>query len=375
MRIAGKTGWTTFLAFLTLLALQGCSTAPKVGSEAVFFPPAPNPPRIQYLTSINDSTDIQGKSSQFSLVAFGGQDTEKLKGLYKPYGILSHGGKIYICDIGAGNVIIIDPAEKKFDFLKGNYSLGKLKKPANVAIDKEGLMYVADAARKEIVVFNPQGDYVTAFGKSLAMKPADVAVDDDILYVLDISQHEIKLLDRKTGDYLRSIGRRIDGQDGIALATNMCLDKDGFIYVTNLGSGKVLKMDRDGHILMTMGQLGDFVGQFARPKGITVDDKGRIYVVDNGHQNVQIFNSQSRILAFFGDPGLPKGSLNLPIGITVTTDNLDFFRKYADPSFELESLILVANQYGESKISVYGLGHRVGEEPGSDVPETKEAEK
>lgn len=369
-------GTIRFALFLfCFLLFQGCSSKPKVALDPVFFPPAPNPPRIQYLTSINDSTDIEGKSGRLSLIAFGGQDTEKIKNIFKPYGVHTHQGKIYICDIGAANVIIIDPAQKKFDFLKGNYSIGKLKKPANLALDDQRTMYVADAARKEIVVYNAAGEFVAAYGKELGMKPADVAVFEDRLYVLDIANHEIKILDKATGKFVRSIGKKTEGEDRIALATNLTLDKAGFLYVTNIGTGKVLKMDRDGHVLSTMGQFGDFVGQFARPKGIAVDEQGRVYVVDNGHQNVQVFNAENRILIFFGDPGLPHGSLNLPIGISVTSDNLDYFSRYADPTFTIESLIFVANQYGENKISVYGLGHRKGDEPGPDLAETKQDSK
>ena len=34
------------------------------------------------------------------------------------------------------------------------------------------------------------------------------------------------------------------------------------------------------------------------------------------------------------------------------------FQKYAAPDFVLEELVIITNQLGVKKISVYGLGHR-----------------
>ena len=87
--------------------------------------------------------------------------------------------------------------------------------------------------------------------------------------------------------------------------------------------------------------------------------------MDGGQQNVQVFNETGRILVFFGDPGLLRGSLNLPVGIAVTKDNLDYFQKMAAPGFVLEAVILVTNQYGAEKVSVYGLGQMQGQDGGA----------
>lgn len=350
-------GLITTLSLLLLLTLSGCAEK-IVKSAPVFFPPPPNPPRIQYLMGISSSTDIEDKKSNFVFIATGKEEVNATKSISKPYGITSHNGKIYLCDIGVGNVIIIDLAQKSFEYLKGNYNVGKLKKPANLAVDKDGNLYVADVLRHEVVVFNAAGDFLRAFGKEEDMKPSDVAVDGESVYVLDIqkNRNEIRIFDRQSGRLLRSIGKSTAEQEGLAIPTNFTLDRKGFIYTTNAGSGKIIKLDRDGHILLSFGEMGDIIGKFARPKGIAVDYEDRIYVVDGGLQNVQIFNDKGRLLAFFGDPGLLRGSLNLPVGITVTRDNLDYYQKLAAPGFILEAAILVSNQYGDEKISVYGLG-------------------
>lgn len=277
-------------------------------------------------------------------------------------------GKIYVCDIGVGNVVIIDPIKKSFEYLKGNTNVGKLKKPANIAADADENLYVADVARKEIVVYNSAGNFIRAFGKETDMKPTDVAVDGDLVYVLDLQKknNEIKIFDRKSGELKQSIGKMAANGEGLDMPTNFTFDNNGFLYATNSGSGKVIKFDKDGHILLSFGELGDVIGKFSRPKGIAVDHENRIYVVDGGNQNVQVFSEKGRLLIFFGDPGLLRGSLNLPVSISVTRDNLEYYQKLAAPGFILEAVMLITNQYGAEKISIYGLGQMQGAESGAE---------
>lgn len=346
------------LLFFLLSACTGPEVARPQGS--VFFPPAPNPPRLQYLTKISSSSDIDGKKlGGLSIIAVGNTRAEKPKPIIKPYGITVRNGKLYVCDTSPGRLIVIDPARKSFEFLKGNYSFGKLKKPISSEIDSDGNLYVADTVRKEVVVYGPSGNFLRAFGKGLEMKPVDVAIYGDYLYVLDLNNHDIKILDRKSGKHLDTIGKSSNEEHLLSLPISIDTDPKGSLYISNMTSGKIINLDRDGHLLGEFGKLGDGFGQFGRPKGLAVDDQGRIYVVDAAHQNVQIFDKNGRLLMFFGDPGLPFGSLNLPAGIAVTSQGIDNYKEYIDPAFEVEQLIFVTSQFGPAKISVYGLGKMI----------------
>ena len=91
-----------------------------------------------------------------------------------------------------------------------------------------------------------------------------------------------------------------------------------------------------------------------------MDLKGRVFVVDAGSQTCQIFDPEGRLLLYFGAPdsGGPDGAgtLGLPAAVCVDYENLARFQKYAAPGFILEELILISNQFGPHKISVFGLG-------------------
>ena len=176
-----------------------------------------------------------------------------------------------------------------------------------------------------------------------------------------------------------------DAKDRYALPESLPLswvDFDAAAPVAGLRVGYVkhgshgFEMDRTGKVMKAFGETGDRPGQFVRPKGIAVDDDGLIYVVDAGHQVVQIFNQDAQLLMFFGERGSKAGTLNLPADIAISRDNLEYFREFADPSFEVEQLIFVTNQAGPRKISVYGFGHPKGSDqqnnttmpPGNNAP-------
>ena len=344
-----------------ILLLGGCA-AQVVKKEPLFFPAPPNEPRIQFLTSISTSQDVEDPKS--SLLSFLGGDSgsNQARSIIRPYGVHYANGKLYVCDTqGTTTIAIIDFKKKSFEYLKENTGPGKLKKPVNFAVDKDGSLYVADTIKKSVLIYNPSGTYVGSIGGSqLDIKPVDVALDDEFIYVLDLKDSDIKLFDRKSREFVRSIGGHEDStQEALALPTNFTIDDKGILYVTNLGDFTVKLYDRDGHFISKFGKLGDSFGEFARPKGVAVDKEGRIWVVDGAFQNVQVFDANHHLLVFFGDPPRPYGALNLPAGITVTSDGLDYFKKFAEPDFILEEVVFVANQMGDSMISVYGLGHKV----------------
>lgn len=341
-----------------LILLSACA-GQKKAQGPVFFPPAPNLPRIQYLTGITSSQDVEGAASSLSLLSFGGADQKKLRPIIKPYGVAAAKGKIYVADI-AGQVLIIDLPNKSFEKLKGDNGVGKLKKPINLAVDAQGFLYVADNGRKEVLVYDAQGEFVRSVGRDFDLTPGSVAVDEDRIYILDVRKGFIQVVDRVSFERVKEIGKNDDPAQSLSLPISMALDGKGVLHVTNAGTGKVMSFDRDGHFLSSFGQMGDGFGQFSRPKGIAADQNGNLMVVDAAFQNVQVLTDKGRVLMFFGGAEGAIGGMNLPAGITTSSDNMEYYQKLADKNFELEQIVLVVNQFGNPKIGIYGFGKQKG---------------
>jgi len=144
------------------------------------------------------------------------------------------------------------------------------------------------------------------------------------------------------------------------------VDKDGYVYVTDVGRFQVVKFDRDGHFLAAVGQLGDNLGHFARPKGTALDRDGRLYTVDAAFNLVQVFSPLGRLLLFFGDGGNTPGGLVLPAKVVIDYANLPLFQSYVQPGFVPEFLILVTSQFGDRRVNVFAFGHDKGRKYPSD---------
>ena len=391
-----KTAISGLLAF----SIYGCAAAP-VKTDTVFFPPAPEEPKIQFLKGINGAKDVEvaqtGLSS--SLKSFATGEEGETRPISKLFGLRHVNGKLYACDLAGHSIVIIDAAKNNYTEFTGK-GTGKLKKPVNVAVDSEGHMFVVDAGRNyQVIHFDADGDYVDTIDISKAPtlkaavtpppkkddepqieykpKATDVAVDDKYLYILDMNLSDIKVYNKKTDEYVKTIGSYTEGKGGLSMPSTLVIGDDNRLYVTNSASGSVAILEKDGTLVTTFGKLGDGFGEFARPKGIAVGKENRIFVADGGLQNVQVFDGtdKHRLLIFFGDPGLLSGSLNLPAGLTLASDPdaLNYWQKFAAPGFTLEEIIFVANQAGSPKVSVYGLGSRPAK-PEKGKPSKKNTE-
>ena len=320
------------------------------GPEFIFFPEPPAIPRIQFLATYSTEKDVTGEPSTFRRFILG---EKKYWEIGKPYGVKIHEGKIFVCDTQNGVVTILDLASMSLMHL-GADSPGRLAKPINIAFDDDGNRYVADMAHKRLMIYDRHDNYVKAFGEPDAWSPSDVAVSLDRLYVTDIQNGQVVILDKTTGRELKRFCRKGSGESELFFPTNLDVDRQGNVYVSDTGNFRVLKFDSQGKWLQQFGTLGRAMGQFARPKGAAVDREGRLYVVDAAFENVQIFDRDARLLLFFGTSGNIPGGLNLPAKVSVDYGNTDLFADRVAPGHALEYLVLVSSQFGENKVNVYG---------------------
>lgn len=362
--------FTTLQIRLVLLAvaamvLAGCKTG--TGDQSVkplgniFYPPAPEDPRIQFLTSISDERDLGIQGSSFAEYITGVKAPAAQK-ILKPYGVVLAGGKIYVCDTGTRCVDIVDFSQKKIRLFYPR-GMGKFGTPVNIAVDADGTRYVADTGRRAVLVFGADETFRGAIGEGDKLHPTAVALFTNRVYVTDLETHCVRIYDKATRKQLSTIPANpeadADSEPGkLFIPVNLAVDQQGKIYVSDMGSCQVKIFAADGKHLRTIGGQGDLPGQFARPKGVAVDHDGRFYVVDAAAQVCQIFDAEGKLLLFFGESEGSTAPLVMPAAVSVDYDHVAMFQKYAAPNFALEYLVLISNQYGDRKINVYGFGHK-----------------
>lgn len=345
--------------FVLAFMLSACNRqAAKTSSQEslVIFPPPPDSTRIQYLTHFSTSGDLEKKRGGFKKFLLG---EEESRDIVKPYGVTVHREKVYICDTGIGGLVVLDLSRGSFEyFVPGGR--GQLQLPINCCLDQRGYLYVADANRKQIVVFDGEGRYLHAFGESEGFKPTDVAVYGDNIVVANVQDHAVYVYGIDDYRLIEKIPGISSGEEGfIRQSTNIALSHD-LLYVSDMGDFNVKKFSSDGAYMGVVGGYGNHPGRFTRPKGVDVDREGNLFVVDAAFENVQIFNGNGDLLMHFGGSYGGPGAMWLPAAVEISYENLSYFQSYVDESFDLKYLIYVTNQYGPAKVNVYG---RVEEKP------------
>ncbi len=318
--------------------------------EKVIFPSPPDTARIQFLTSISSSEDISGKQSKLRKFIFG---EEKPKVIVKPSGLYMNSGKIYICDIGLKGLEIIDLEKKNFTYFKPA-GKGELRLPLGCFVDTNGQLYIADGRRRQIVIFDKNGNYTGSFGEQENFKPTGVFVSDNKIWVANVKNHAVYVYDKTSYKLLFKFpNSEVGNPDYLNQPTTLWIE-DNNIYVSDFGDFKIKIFNKKGDYLSSVGTYGKLPGQFARPKGVAADKEKNLFVVDAAFENVQIFNTNGKLLMHFGGPYKGPGFMSLPIGITINYSDLKYFEKYVDTEYKLKYLILVTNQYGPEKLNIYG---------------------
>lgn len=353
-RLAGR----IFACLIVGLVVAGCNTASKPQLEqrpTSFWPPAPDEPRIQFLHSFFQSTDVTPAKAGLEKVILGTQPENAIE-IAKPYGIKIWQGKIYVCDVKLKAVLVLD-LRKKLVRTMGTTGTDALQNPADICIAPEGTKYVADSLGNKVVVFDASDKQIGVFTHS-NFKPVGVAVYGDELAVADFAMQRVEIMDRSTGKVRRTIGSpgMKDGQFIRPLA--VAYEANGNLVVSDFMKCRIQKFDRSGKLINAMGNISTGIADFVRPKHIAIDREGMLYVVDAAFQNVQVFGADWIVRTFFGTAGTHPGSMQLPAGITVDDDpqNMELFREYLHPAFEPQRLILVTNQFGPNRVAVYALG-------------------
>ena len=342
---------TQFLLVCLLTFIASCSSKiPTSSSEVIVYPSPPEITRIQYLTTISTSADVEGGKSKFGKYVVG---DEVPKPIIKPYGATFHNGKIYVCDLDLKGLEVIDMDGESFEYFvpKG---LGQLTLPINCFVDSLGYLYVADSQRKQVVVYDQNKQYVYGIGTKENFKPTDVVVSNNKIWIANIKNGSVDVYSQdSTHQFLYSLPDKNATEGKLYQPTNLFITNDK-VYVSDFGEFNVKIYDHSGNYIRSVGSYGKSIGQFTRPKGIAVDREENLYVVDAAFENVQIFNKEGQLLMFFGGSYKGPGGMWLPAKVSISYEMLDDFQKYVDKRYHLKYLILVTNNYGPDKINIYG---------------------
>ncbi len=129
----------------------------------------------------------------------------------------------------------------------------------------------------------------------------------------------------------------------------MGFDASGNLYVLDPDAARVVVIDRDGNLVMTVGRKGEGPGEFDDAHHMVVWRDGRFAVVDTGHRAYQVFAPDGELERFVRMSSAMDESGSAEVRRTVR----------ADPA----GGAVIAEGVGMSALLVAGIAHLRGQEP------------
>lgn len=319
------------------VAQQTAPPAPKIDTSKLVWPQPPDIARIRWLSELNgepkppEEAQPKKKKKQGWMDRLAGvqpaADFSKpalVHFLAKPYGVaVDSKGLIYVADTYVGAVFIFNTETRKVEFIR-NGAEAHFKTIIGLAIDDNNRLFVSDAGLHQVSVFDPNRKLEAVFGAEDLGRPGGVAIDTEnrFLYVVDTDKEHVAVFDADSFKLLRTIGgpgkSEGDEDPGVfSKPTNVTVDSDGNVYVTDTINNRIQIFDADGNFISMFGKAGDGPGYFARPKGVALDPDGHIWVADAAQGRIHVFDKEGRLLAYFGYPGTLTGQLGLPAGLVI----------------------------------------------------------
>jgi len=306
----------TAVMLLTLAACVGPSEGIFSQDPAVslVWPSPPEIPRIKFFRQITGPEDFhdQGQTSRLVRWITGPGAPELTPRV--PYGITADGrGRIWVADPEAHAVHIYDLGRRRSDYL---VRAGEefLLSPVGVAYDTErDLLYISDSGLNKVFVVDEDGDLVGQRQPEKGFsRPAGLALDaKGVLYVVDVLKGNIAMFSPE-GAFLGELNAEAERLNH---PSNVAVDQSGRVYVVDSLNFRVVVFNADHKVLASFGGIGDGPGHFARPRGIAVDSEGHVYVSDAAFDNIQVFDLAGNLLLYFGGFGKNPGKFNLPGGL------------------------------------------------------------
>lgn len=219
----------------------------------------------------------------------------------KPVGLAVHpDGRLFVADTHYHRVMIFDRDGRPVGhFGEQGRGPGQMELPTAVTFDRKGYIYVSEyQGNDRITKWSPALEYVGAIGETPVegerlRRPAGIEVDDDgVLWVADACNHRIVAFD-ESGKAVRVFGRFGKEEGLLDYPYDLSLTPDGqMVMVCEFGSNRLQWFRKDGTFVKSWGRSGREPGCLWAPWGAIYGPGGRVYVVDSINSRIQVVRAE-----------------------------------------------------------------------------------
>lgn len=157
-----------------------------------------------------------------------------------PSGIaIAPNGDIFVSDGYGGNRVHKFDADGQLLLSWGSRGTGpgEFALLHNIWVDSNSRVFICDRENNRIQIFNDEGEFIEEW-KDMRM-PGDIWITDGTVYVVEQGPGSgVSIWDIDGTPITRWYGNEGEGKDTILDGHGICVDSEGSIYVTEIGSGE-----------------------------------------------------------------------------------------------------------------------------------------
>lgn len=291
---------------LTVIAglLTACSVAPV--PPRVLWPAPPEEPKIEFLGTYSSKDDFPG--TREITVAI----NPTPPAFSMPFGIVSDGlNRVFIADRSANNIKIFNFGSKTVTEFGQE---GTFQGPLDLALDKEGRLYVVNGKTKKVLVFSSSFHPLFSFGDNSDLEaPSYIEINERLarIYVSEGRRNRISVFD-KNGQFLFYFGQTGSGDGQLAIPQGIAIDREDRVYVADMLNARIQVFSADGNFLYRFDIVGLPDWNFENPKDLAIGVDGNIYVLEQRKALLLSYTLQGELRFIVGSK---KGSSRHPLGL------------------------------------------------------------
>ncbi|MBI3976800.1 MAG: hypothetical protein HY331_01315 [Chloroflexi bacterium] len=222
------------------------------------------------------------------------------------------GGDVLVADVGLGQVHRFDADGR----LRRSYSGGVgFRYPVALAVAEDDRVWVADLWGERLYRLNLTNDTVAEVppASSGYRAPGAIAYRNGLLYVADLVRHQVLVL-TPDGGLVRIVGSgRGEGPGELAFPNGVWAGEAGDVYVADTNNARIQVFDAEGRLTRILQPH-----RLLLPRGIVQDRRGNLHVADTLSHDIAVLDPAGRIVARYG----AEVELALPNGLALRGDML-----------------------------------------------------
>jgi sugar lactone lactonase YvrE len=249
---------------------------------------------------------------------------------------------------------------------------------SDVTFDSKGHLWVLNRGMVPLMEFDENGKYIRGFGEGMFTRTHGIRFDKDgNIWVTDVGAHIVVKMTPQ-GETLLTLGTKGKaGEWNEAAGTRLFNEPNDIVFAPNgdffvtqghspgpgKGDPRVLKFDKTGKFIKTWGGKGTEPGKFEVAHGIAMDAKGMLWVTDRENQRIQIFDQDGKYISEVKFKGLP---CSLDIG----KQNIFMVNGFAGQLLKLDldgKVLAAVGKPGPPGVGEFGEAHFVAVSPKGEI--------